>query len=33
MIWRLLEVSAAVTVILLGGGIGLLLLAGRRHAT
>jgi protein SCO1/2 len=32
MIWRLLEVSAAVTVILLGGGIGLLLLAGRRHA-
>jgi protein SCO1/2 len=32
MVWRLLEFSAAVTVVLLGGGIGLLLLAGRRHA-
>jgi protein SCO1 len=32
VVWRLLEFSAAVTVILLGGGIGLLLLAGRRHA-
>jgi len=33
VVWRLLEFSAAVTVVLLGGGIGLLLLAGRRHAT
>jgi protein SCO1/2 len=32
MVRRLLEFSAAVTVVLLGGGIGLLLLAGRRHA-
>jgi protein SCO1/2 len=31
LVWRLLEFSAFVTVLLLGGGIGLLLLAGRRH--
>jgi protein SCO1 len=31
LVSRLLEFSAAVTVILVGGGIGLLLLVGRRH--
>jgi protein SCO1/2 len=31
LVWRLLEFSAGVTVFFLGGGIALLLLAGRRH--
>jgi protein SCO1/2 len=32
LVWRLLEFSAAVTVALMAGGIGLLLVAGRRRA-
>lgn len=32
VVWRLLEFSAAVTIIFVGGGIGLLLLSGRRRA-
>lgn len=32
MIWRLLEFSAAATIIFVGSGIGLLLVAGRRRA-
>ena len=33
MVRQLLEISSAVTVIFVGGGIALLLLAGRRRAT